>query len=68
METLTTTPEKKAKELQSQFKDHAKYVCREIIDELKREYYTNYERIVFWNAVKIKLSYSSFNIHISSYI
>ena len=27
----------------------------EIIDELKREPYTNYERIVFWQSVKTEL-------------
>lgn len=28
----------------------------EIIDELKRDPYTNYERIVFWKAVKTELN------------
>ena len=51
------TPEEKAIELRSQFGSNAKYVCLEIIDELKREPYTNYERIVFWKVVKIKLNY-----------
>ena len=49
------TPKEKAKELRSQFGDNAKYVCLEIIDELKREYYTNYERIVYWQGVKTEL-------------
>ena len=49
------TTKEKAKELRSQFGDNAKYVCHEIIDELKREYYTNYERIVYWKAVKSEL-------------
>lgn len=47
--------EKKARQLRSQFGDNAKYVCLEILDELKREPYSNYMRIIFWKAVKLKL-------------
>lgn len=50
------TAKEKATELRSQFRDNAKYVCLEIIEELKREPYTNYERIIFWRAVKIELN------------
>lgn len=49
------TPKEKAKELRSQFGDNAKYVCHEIIDELKRDPYINYERIIYWKAVKNEL-------------
>lgn len=49
------TPKEKAKELRSQFGDNAKYVCLEIIEELKRDPYINYERIVYWQGVKSEL-------------
>ena len=49
------TPKEEAKELHSQFGDNAKYVCLEIIEELKRDPYINYERIVYWQVVKTEL-------------
>ena len=49
------TPKEKANELRSQFGSNAKYVCLEIIDELKREPYNNYERIISWQSVKQNL-------------
>ena len=49
------TPKEKAKELRSQFGDNAKYVCLEILDELKRNPHYIYKRIEFWQSVKIEL-------------